>query len=142
MATEKALNGKAYAGNPHVRFDEGEVASTATPRRGSLLYNKTVHDITNAHKKLVPMVTLSCLLLFAVKGGAEVVYENDFSVRTSKAAIPYEEKSSLLFLSRIGHEDELSDEENRLYAKIADVRPMPFRIELKVLGSKECVEKQ
>ncbi len=61
MTTEKALNGKPYAGNPHVRFDEGEVASctaeaslrrrpcrrqpegcasrcAATPRRGSLLY--------------------------------------------------------------------------------------------------------
>ena len=33
-----ALSGKPYAGNPHVRFDEGEVAS-AKPRRGSLLYN-------------------------------------------------------------------------------------------------------
>ena len=38
MTTRKALNGKPYAGNPHVRFDEGEVASAATPRRGSLLY--------------------------------------------------------------------------------------------------------
>ena len=38
MATGKALDGKPYAGNPHVRFDEGEVASAATPRRGSLLY--------------------------------------------------------------------------------------------------------
>ena len=38
MATGKARNGKPYAGNPHVRFDEGEVAPTATPRRGSLLY--------------------------------------------------------------------------------------------------------
>ena len=38
MTTGKALNGKPYAGNPHVRFDEGEVASAATPRRGSLLY--------------------------------------------------------------------------------------------------------
>ena len=38
MATGKALNGKPYAGNPHVRFDEGEVAPAATPRRGSLLY--------------------------------------------------------------------------------------------------------
>jgi len=38
MATGKALNGKPYAGNPHVRFDEGEVALAATPRRGSLLY--------------------------------------------------------------------------------------------------------
>ena len=39
MTTGKALNGKPYAGKPHVRFDEGEVASAATPRRGSLLYN-------------------------------------------------------------------------------------------------------
>ena len=36
-----ALSGKPYAGNPHVRFDEGEVAS-AKPRRGSLLYKKIV----------------------------------------------------------------------------------------------------
>ena len=40
MATGKALDGKPYAGNPHVRFDEGEVAPAATPRRGSLLYSK------------------------------------------------------------------------------------------------------
>jgi len=33
------LRGKPDAGNPHVRFDEGEVAS-AKPRRGSLLYKK------------------------------------------------------------------------------------------------------
>ena len=39
MATGKAFDGKPYAGNPHVRFDEGEVAPAATPRRGSLLYN-------------------------------------------------------------------------------------------------------
>ena len=37
MAIGKVLNGK-YAGNPHVRFGEGEVASAAMPRRGSLLY--------------------------------------------------------------------------------------------------------
>ena len=42
MATGKALNGKPYAGNPHVRFDEGEVVSTATPRRGTLFYKKTL----------------------------------------------------------------------------------------------------
>ena len=40
MTTGKALDGKPYAGNPHVRFDEGEVAPAATPRRGSLLYKK------------------------------------------------------------------------------------------------------
>ena len=43
MATGKALDGKPYAGNPHVRFDEGEVAPAATPRRGSLLY-KRIHS--------------------------------------------------------------------------------------------------
>jgi len=35
------LRGKPNAGNPHVRFDEGEVASVK-PRRGSLLYKKLV----------------------------------------------------------------------------------------------------
>ena len=41
--TNAILRGKPDAGNPHVRFDEGKVASAATPRRGSLLYNlKTV----------------------------------------------------------------------------------------------------
>jgi len=39
--TNATLRGKPDAGNPHVRFDEGEVAS-AKPRRGSLLYNETV----------------------------------------------------------------------------------------------------
>ena len=37
--TNAILRGKPDAGNPHVRFDEGEVAS-AKPRRGSLLYTK------------------------------------------------------------------------------------------------------
>ena len=37
VAKIEAINGKPYAGNPHVRFDEGEAASAA-PRRGSLLY--------------------------------------------------------------------------------------------------------
>ena len=38
MTAGKALGGKPYAVNPHVRFDEGEVASAKTPRGGSLLY--------------------------------------------------------------------------------------------------------
>ena len=36
--TNAVLREKPDAGNPHVRFDEGEVALAATPRRGSLLY--------------------------------------------------------------------------------------------------------
>ena len=46
MTTRKALNGKPYAGNPHVRFDEGEVAPAAKPRRGSLLYKRETIAIT------------------------------------------------------------------------------------------------
>ncbi len=38
--TNAALRGKPDARNPHVRFDEGEVAPAATPRRGSLLYKR------------------------------------------------------------------------------------------------------
>ena len=54
MATGKALDGKPYAGNPHVRFDEGEVAPATTPRRGSLLYK---HSTTIA----LPLALLSAL---------------------------------------------------------------------------------
>ena len=49
MVKRNAFTGNPYAGNPHVRFDEGEVASAATPRRGSLLYNI---------KKLTPLVAI------------------------------------------------------------------------------------
>lgn len=42
MATGKALDGKSYAGNPHGRFDEGDVVPTVTPRCGSLLYKKVM----------------------------------------------------------------------------------------------------
>ena len=38
--TNAILRGKPDAGNPHVRFDEGEVASEK-PRRGSLLYTRS-----------------------------------------------------------------------------------------------------
>ena len=38
MNKKRERYSKPYAGNPHVRFDEEEVASTATPRCGSILY--------------------------------------------------------------------------------------------------------
>ena len=44
--TNAALRGKPDAGNPHVRFDEGEVASAATPRRGSLLYKPRSQNLS------------------------------------------------------------------------------------------------
>ena len=42
MTTRKVPNEKPYAGNPDIRFDEGEVASVATPRRGFLHYKDVV----------------------------------------------------------------------------------------------------
>ena len=51
--TNAILRGKPDAGNPHVRFDEGEVAS-AKPRRGSLLYNKDTTKNSIPAKKTVP----------------------------------------------------------------------------------------
>ena len=59
MITGKALNEKPYAGNPHVRFDEGEVASAATPRRESLLY-KTTKNITSALVLCAALASLQC----------------------------------------------------------------------------------
>ena len=58
MATGKALHGKPYAGNPHVRIDEGEVASGAMPRRGSLLYKTTAKTLA----AIVAMVATSATL--------------------------------------------------------------------------------
>ena len=62
MTKREALNGKPYAGNPHVRFDEGEAASTATSRRGSLLYNLS----TVVFSILTVLMPLDS---FAAKGG-------------------------------------------------------------------------
>jgi len=56
MTTEKTLEGKPHAGNPHVRLDEGEVAPTAKPRRETLLCSKL---------KSTSMATLFALAAFA-----------------------------------------------------------------------------
>ena len=61
--TNAILKGKPYAGNPHVRFDEGEVASEK-PRRGSLLY-KTPTKRT-AHR----LVAVLAIALAFATGGA------------------------------------------------------------------------
>jgi len=55
--TNSALRGKPDAGNPHVRFDGGEVASAATPRRGSLLYNKITYRMNAIIFALVALLS-------------------------------------------------------------------------------------
>ena len=69
--TNAALRGKPDAGNPHVRFDEGEVAPAATPRRGSLLYNKAYKSFTMT----IGMLTMT-LRVGAGPSVAEIVAEH------------------------------------------------------------------
>ena len=59
--------GTPYAGNPHVRFDEGEVAPAATPRRGSLLY-----------KKLTMMIGAAAVVVVAISPMAAKADEYSF----------------------------------------------------------------
>ena len=66
--TNAILRGKPDAGNPHVRFDEGEVAS-AKPRRGSLLYKHL--------PKSTPTEILNDPYGFTYKEMSEVIGENE-----------------------------------------------------------------
>ena len=66
MTTGKALDGKPYAGNPHVRFDEGEVASCTA--EGSLLYRtviKTLNAGTARRSVLFAVAVVSVVSTFA-----------------------------------------------------------------------------
>ena len=71
--TNATLRGKPYAGNPHVRFDEGEVAPAATPRRGSLLYKALRGTILAAAAALVAVAVFADTDVY----GNEIRYEND-----------------------------------------------------------------
>ena len=82
MATGKALDGKPYAGNLHVRFDEGEVAPAATPRRGSLLYKK-LNCMTfmlaigiGAHAATVSTVEELTEAIWSSRGSGAVIHIN------------------------------------------------------------------
>lgn len=70
--TNAILRGKPDAGNPHVRFDEGEVAS-AKPRRGSLLY-KT---------RMMIIAALAAVGGFAATP-AEILWTKPICVETNK----------------------------------------------------------
>ena len=94
MATGKALNGKPYAGNPHVRFDEGEVASAATSRRGSLLYNTTTTKSTCG--KLTTLVVAGTLAfgafaatvsVSAVSSGVDIVSAGSDAMSATTVAL-------------------------------------------------------
>ena len=48
---EKVMQAKPYAGNPYVRFGEGQVALAATPRLGPLLYTYCTALFTKNNRK-------------------------------------------------------------------------------------------
>ncbi|MBQ3748704.1 MAG: discoidin domain-containing protein [Kiritimatiellae bacterium] len=66
-----------YLGNPHVRFDEGEVAPAATPRRGSLLY--TAEKILAAPLSASRLFVASTVVLGAVFGAAATALATDYT---------------------------------------------------------------
>ena len=70
---EKAMQEKPYAGNPHIRFDEGEITLAVTPRRGSLLYN--AYD-TGGRWKLHRATVLASVIMFALAGSGVDYYVN------------------------------------------------------------------
>ena len=85
MTTGKALNGKPYAGNPHVRFDEGEVASAAMPRRGSLLYSNKHKNMTMTAFGLLAFATMTA---FSVERPIEsVICDNQYGWAMEEAII-------------------------------------------------------
>ena len=88
MKTKKVLNGKSYAGNPRVRFDEGDVASAATSRRGSLLYK---------HSNLV---IIAGLVAGLVTGFGHAAEDNPASVNleTPDAFLSYVEATGTQFI--------------------------------------------
>ena len=75
--TNAALRGKPDAGNPHVRFDEGEVASAATPRRGSLLYKTRTsqNGIAGIMSRLLHNIKSAALALATLALAAPPVWE-------------------------------------------------------------------
>ena len=89
MTTGKALNGKPYAGNPHVRFDEGEVASAAMPRRGSLLYNinKMITFAAVAASAAIPMAANAATSITTTINGVEWRFILDTPTGTKGSAM-------------------------------------------------------
>ena len=64
MTKREALNGKPYAGNPHVWLDEGKYA-LAEPRRGSQLCLEKIHLKLTRSFAVIASVCLSLSVAIA-----------------------------------------------------------------------------
>ena len=79
MMAKTTLVEELYAGNPHVWSDEGEVAPTATPRRGSLLYKNVKNLFGLAGAGFVALMISGCAfnpVSMPVEPRDNVVYED------------------------------------------------------------------
>ena len=81
MTTGKALNGMPYTGNPHVRFDDGEVVPAAVPRDGSSLCKRNTSFVFGVSCALW-LAIVSCLVQSASAGTAFETQTGDTSVYT------------------------------------------------------------
>ena len=82
--TNTAQRGKPYAGNPHVRVDEGEDASVATPRRGSLLY-----------KKLLTMIGAAAVACCATAATLSVTKDTTLTANAKYDSVSVSENATL-----------------------------------------------
>ena len=71
VTKREACNGKPYAGNPHVRFDDGEDVLAATSRRGPLFYTKK--DVIKRYGSLLAM----CMISFMAEA---VVLDSSYTI--------------------------------------------------------------
>ena len=83
--TNAILRGKPDAGNPHVRFDEGEVAS-AKPRRGPLLYKYEWN--ANCTLKAAGRAAVFCAAAVLAGGEVRAAREAEVTVDPSVAIRP------------------------------------------------------
>ena len=108
MTNRNALGGKPYAGNPHMRFEEGEFAS-ATPRRGTLLY------------KIGGLLTVYIALLVAPIAGA---YYSDLAPRVGSQQEYEDERQERelrkLLIERLKQENESYDRAERIQSQQAE----------------------
>ena len=97
-----ALSGKPYAGNPHVRFDEGEVAS-AKPRRGSLLYTSPVKRLSSVRRALAAGCLVVAMSLASWGEDLEWVYDTSARPPSVFSAVASEPAPDYVFETMAGH---------------------------------------
>ena len=83
----KVQRDKPYAGNPHIRFSEGEIASAATPRRGTLPCKKWLRSNFLA-KFCVVVAMLLCAAMVSNAGSYMEIEPNGLVQYTDWLGLP------------------------------------------------------